>query len=133
SSARTAANSSLAPSKRISTFATAHVMAPPARSSHGRGQTTIPTPADAAGQHSVPRAVSSDTSSSTKAMIQASSPSASDFFNGLLGLINRGGRRCSVFAARPQEFQNQRQAQRLPACLAKSAAQKRTRLFLPML
>src|SRR5438874_5840383 len=35
--------------------------------------TTIPTPADAAGQHSVPRAASSDISSSTKAMIQASS------------------------------------------------------------
>ena len=52
----------------------------PARSSHGRGQTTIPTPADAAGEHSVQRAASSDISSSTTAMIQASSPRASDFF-----------------------------------------------------
>ena len=64
--------------------ATVRVTVQPAQSSRGMVPTTIPMPADAAGQRSAPRAASSGTFSSTKAMIQASSPNASDFFNSLL-------------------------------------------------
>ena len=51
-------------------------------------------PAAAAGPHSAPPGVSSATSSSTRATIQASSPNASDFFNSLslMSAFKRVGR-----------------------------------------
>jgi len=53
-------------------------------SSLGRASTTAVPPAVAVGLLSALPGVSSATSSSTKATIQASSPNASDFFNSLL-------------------------------------------------
>jgi hypothetical protein len=56
------------------------------RNSRGKGPTITATPAVAAGRRSAPPAASSAISSSIKATIQALSPSASDFFNSLLGI-----------------------------------------------
>jgi hypothetical protein len=55
------------------------------RSSRGKGPTITATQAVAAWRHSAPLGASSTISSSTKATLQALSPSASDFFNSLLG------------------------------------------------
>jgi hypothetical protein len=92
SSARIAANWSLVPSRRISMSATVRATVRPAPSSHRRVPTTIPTPADAARQPSALPAASSATSSYTKAMIQALSPNASEFINGLLDAFARTGK-----------------------------------------
>src|SRR6516165_3226889 len=82
--ARTAVNLRFSPSKPISTCATAREMAPTAPSSPGKASMTVPPPAAAAGPLWGAPAVWSVTSSSTKGMTPASSPSASDFFNNLL-------------------------------------------------
>jgi len=73
----------LAPSKPISTCATARAMALSAPSSPRKASMTAPPPAAAAGLWGAP-AVWSVTSSSIKVMTQASSPNASDLFNSLL-------------------------------------------------
>src|SRR5260221_12767566 len=108
SSERTTARWSSEPSKRTSTCGKAPVMAPPTPSSRGRAPTITPTPAVAAGRHSAPPAASSATCLSTRAMIQASSPNASDFFNNLLDAVRqRAGRRRLVRAPAQAEGEHQ--------------------------
>jgi hypothetical protein len=83
---RRTAKSHSARSRASSTFATAHATDPPVQSSRGKDKTKMTPPAVADGPQSVRQGALSGTSTSTTATIQASSASATDFFNTLLGL-----------------------------------------------
>jgi hypothetical protein len=78
------ANSCLPRLRPISTYATDRATAPHAQHSPGRAPTTTLTPAAADGPQWAPQAASSGIFMFTRATIQASSPSARDFFNSLL-------------------------------------------------